>query len=207
MLKRNVYRVLKIGYKGIEMKRLHSSTAPVVLATILLGLAACSPTTNTPSLTTDHLPTAQTIADNAIQPMVTYEATLEGGIDFRKPGYPTFITDVSGVSGDEPWGRWTDANLAPAASFHFKEPLPTRFTLELTGYAIGPNAGQPIKIIAGDVEKSITLGDAPAQTISVEMDVKNGTSTIELVAPKPIQPSKDDTRKLGLALVSLKVKR
>lgn len=35
---------------------------------------------------------------------ISYEATLPEGIDFRKPGYPTFIKQVKGISGLETWG-------------------------------------------------------------------------------------------------------
>ena len=42
-----------------------------------------------------------------------YEVTMMDGIDFTKPGYPTFLSDVSGISGPEPWGRWTDGEMDP----------------------------------------------------------------------------------------------
>jgi phosphoglycerol transferase len=79
-----------------------------------------------------------------------YESTLAEGIDFKKPRYPSFLIDITGVSAREDWCRWTDANIVPVARFQFNKPLPKKFILELQANAIGQNVGQP-KVRVGDI--------------------------------------------------------
>lgn len=165
------------------------------------GATAAAPTASS-------TPASAAPAANPLQPQ--YAATLAEGIDFARPGYPEFLSEVSGMSGVESWGRWTDANLANSATFHFKQALPAKFTLEITGYAIGPNVGQPIRVQIGNVEKILTFTDMPAQTTAIAFEGVRGADAISLIVPNSIQPSaisdSADTRKLGLALVSLKIR-
>lgn len=138
-----------------------------------------------------------------------YEATLAEGIDFRKPGYPTFLVEVAGVSGYESWGRWTDAGLNPSAKFRFKQTLPKKFNLVITAGAFGPNSGEKVKVRAGNVEKTfVATVEATAHVITFETDGK--ADTLEFFPSKPtspqeINPNNGDGRKLGIGFVSLKV--
>jgi phosphoglycerol transferase len=138
-----------------------------------------------------------------------YEATLAQGIAFGKPGYPTFLREVHGVSGHEPWGRWTDANLAPAVRLRFAKPLPARFTLELTATGMGSNAYQPVKVRAGGVERTLVIGNPSKGAQQLAFEGVSG-DTIEIVPPTParpgeLNPANTDTRRLGLGLESLKI--
>lgn len=140
-----------------------------------------------------------------------YEATLAEGIDFKKPGYPTFLAEVSGMSGNENWGRQSDANNGAVVKFRFKQPLPRNFTLEITANAFGPNLGKPIKVRVGAVEKTFVHKDgSSAGTYSLVFESTNGADTIEIVSPKPTSPAElkmgGDTRKLGVGLISLKIR-
>ena len=141
-----------------------------------------------------------------------YESTLAEGIDFKKHGYPSFLTEVAGVSGREDWGRWTDGNLGSAAKFRFNKPLPKKFVLELQANGIGGNVGQPIKIRVGSLEKTIIVKNWPDHSIyQVDFDEVASTDTIEITPPSPFlprdaNPKDPDTRKLGLGLVNLKIK-
>ena len=138
-----------------------------------------------------------------------YEATLAQGIEFGKPGYPAFLREVHGVSGHEPWGRWTDANLAPAVRLRFAKPLPAKFTLELKASGLGPNAYEAVKVRAGSVDRSFVIGNPPKGAQRLAFEGVSG-DTIEIVPPAPIRPAEvtpgnTDTRKLGLGLESLKI--
>ena len=52
-----------------------------------------------------------------------YKASLAEGIDFTRPDAPTFVQNILGLSGHEPWGRWSDANEAPTVRIDFVNPL------------------------------------------------------------------------------------
>ena len=141
-----------------------------------------------------------------------YEATLAEGIDFRKPGYPNMLIDVSGMSAYEPWGRWTDGENGAVAKFRFNQPLPRKFTLELEATAFGPNVGQPIKVRAGNNEKDFVVKDPQVlETYRLTFEETSGADTIEIlpskpISPKEIDPQNGDTRKLGVGLISLKIR-
>ncbi|MCX7714941.1 MAG: hypothetical protein N2171_04360 [Clostridia bacterium] len=137
-----------------------------------------------------------------------YTATLAEGIDFTKEGYPEFLSDVSGMSDREPWGRWTDANLSPTAKFVFKNPLPRKFTLELKVVAFGPNIGQPVKVIAGGIENIFTVKEAHEEVFHLLFNNVSG-NTIEIIPPIPTVPKEiganQDIRKLGVGIVYMKI--
>jgi hypothetical protein len=135
-----------------------------------------------------------------------------GASDMERQGYPDLLVEVSGMSGYEPWGRWTDAQTGPDAKFKFRQPLPARFELELKAGAFGPNVGLPIKVRAGGMENSFVVA-ARKEPGTYRMDFKtNGmTDTLEIVPPNPtsphdIDPSNRDARKLGVSLYSLRIR-
>ena len=154
--------------------------------------------------------TQKTVVIDQLAPK--YESTLAEGIDFKKPGYPSFLTDVSGVSSREDWGRWTDANIGPVVVFRFNKPLPKKFILELQANAIGQNVGQPIKVHVGNIENNIVVKNWPDETIyQITFDQTHIADSIEINPPSPFSaaesdPKGTDTRMLGLGLIALKIK-
>jgi len=134
-----------------------------------------------------------------------YEATLAEGIDFRKPGYPRGVVEVRGMSGHEPWGRWTDST---ETRFTFSEPLPKSFVLVIMGGAVGPNVGRPVGVKIGAQTKSFIFSADPFKTQpeiqSVEFTSANTVNTIELQTPHLWRPT-GDPRNLGIALIALRV--
>src|SRR5450759_2078691 len=108
----------------------------IVAALVCLNLAACGKNEEPAKV-------------SAVVVQGGYNATLAEGIQFAaKPNYPSFIKSVTGMSGYEPIGRWTEGKKVV---FTFTQNLPTTFTLEfdLAG-AFGPNAGKVLQIQAGD---------------------------------------------------------
>src|SRR5262245_44557529 len=87
-------------------------------------------------------------ASNATTPPGTYQATLEEGIDFSRDGLPVFISEVQGLSGRESFGRWSDARLGPTVRFVFRDPLPKKFEVAITGWAIEQNEKLPVVVKA-----------------------------------------------------------
>lgn len=155
---------------------------------------------------------------------IRYEATLEQGIDFTKPGYPLFLKNVTGISNPESWGRWSDAKDAgPRVVFEFNEPLPNQFILELAIKAYGPNKSLPIKVIAGkkSVEFSLDhkMPNNQIQIVKIPIELVQGDGpfkTIEIIPAKPTAPPKPqnfnpsnpgdaDQRSLGVGLKVLAI--
>ena len=119
-----------------------------------------------------------------------YDAGPADGVQFWKPGLPLFLADLTGVSGHEVWGRWTDG---PLAVLTFVEPLPARFTLAVTAAAYGPNVGRPSAFTAGTVTRTSVFG------------VALGNGPPEIRPYQPARPYNGDERMLGLALVRLQI--
>ena len=183
-----------------KLSQMSAAALIFVLFTLLFG---CSENSETPDA-----PAQPVLSD--LNP--SYEATLADGIDFRKPGYPAFLAEVSGMSGQESWGRWTDANNGPVAKFRFKQPLPQKFTLEISADALSPGQGKAILVRVGTVEKSFVVpkGSTGQATYDLVFESTNGADTLEIVPPKPASPASlnlsPDPRKLGVAMRSLKIR-
>ena len=165
------------------------------------GLGACSERSN---VATSPKTTAPSVAPTP-PAAPSYRASLEEGIAFAKPGYPEFVARAEGISQTEPFGRWTDG---PKAVIVFKDPLPKKFELVVTGAAYGPNVGQPVKVNIGSVTQEIMFNadmnkDAETQRLSINLE--QPADRIEFLVPRPTQPANGDVRRLGIALVELKI--
>lgn len=134
-------------------------------------------------------------------------------IDFKQTDYPLIIAEVSGMSGREDWGRWTDG---PVAKFRFNQPLPGKFTLLINAGAYGPNVDQPVIVRAGKIERTFTVPSTATTFIqstafTLNFEGVDSTDTIEILPPKPTRPKDtsptyNDTRALGIGLISLQIK-
>jgi phosphoglycerol transferase len=175
---------------------------PAYLLSIVAGLAlvSCGDRGDIASSAKSSAPPAAPVAS-----VPAYHATLEEGIAFTRPGYPDFVAKVEGISIAEPFGHWTDG---PVAAIEFKEPLPKQFDLVLLGAAYGPNIGQPVKVTIGSASQSVVF-DADltngAQTRRLAFNLDTPAKRIEFLIPHPTQPSNGDVRKLGIAMVDLKI--
>ena len=134
---------------------------------------------------------------------------LADGIDFSRPGAPVFVRKLEGLSVAEPHGRWSDATLAPTVKITLRDPLPKRFTLELTGRPFGPNLGKDITLRVGGRDYALPVN---AGQVSLQQAVELGSDDvreIEIVLPQPASPHQlgmgEDRRKLGMLFERLRV--
>ena len=138
-----------------------------------------------------------------------YESTLSDGVDFTQNGWPVFISRISGLSGYEPWGRWSDANVASSVRFEFFQPLPDRFTLKLEANAFGPNIGKNMTINIGSRTYSTHIPDGHfTAVLDVELGGKSA-QMIEFVPPVPTSPKalglNEDGRRLGIGFIRMRI--
>ncbi len=135
--------------------------------------------------------------------------TTEDGIIFSEPFYPGFIEEVSGVSNQEEWGRWSDAKLSATVKLKFAFPLPKQFTIEIKLRPVIPSLKIPLVIAVGDKRKKVFLTSSEFKTYRIPFRTEEKEHIIELIPPVVSSPleqgTSDDGRLLGLALVSLKV--
>lgn len=127
-------------------------------------------------------------------------------IDFTSGGYPSYIVSISGLSNPEDWATWSEGHKV---EFRFARPLPRSFDIKLRiGSAFGSNKALPVKVRAGGRELSF-VADQEATEITLEFRETNLTTTLTFDIPRPESPAEmwggADTRKLGIAFVSLAV--
>jgi phosphoglycerol transferase len=139
---------------------------------------------------------------------VRYQANFEDGIDFMRPGWPSFVRQAAGLSEAEPWGRWSDENVAPAVRFDFTSELPDRFVLVLSLLTFGPNAQQPMVVKVGDTTYKVVL-PAGEGILRLAIQGHNHSSFIELYPPRPTSPAElklsSDARRLAVGFRKLKI--
>jgi phosphoglycerol transferase len=142
---------------------------------------------------------------------VRYDATYADGIDFTRQELPIFIKDIQGLSGSEPWGRWSDANLSPSVLFDFREPLPMRFNMVFSAQPFGPNTDQDLVVKMGTQIHHFKMqrGQIEYQkTIDLE---GQQVTRIEFLPPMPASPQElnmsSDNRKLGIGLIHLRFEK
>lgn len=137
-----------------------------------------------------------------------YSANFSDGIDFTRRNWPEFVRDVTGISDPEPWGRWSDANLAQGVRFDFFSPLPARFTLVLSAQAFGYNGEQAVVVKVGDQAHHLTIKQGEHEVRLPIFLVSDTVDSIEFISQNPISPKEagvsEDSRKLGVGFIRLR---
>lgn len=138
-----------------------------------------------------------------------YAATLQEGIDFRRGEFPSFVKSIQGLSGQESWGRWSDANIASAVRLRFSKPLPNEFSLVFTAIPFKPNTNKNLKIKIGTKTYLVNMEKGVHEyTLAVTLAGEQ-VSSIDFVPPKPTPPRNlginSDKRKLGVGFINLRI--
>lgn len=128
-------------------------------------------------------------------------------IDFNKGQLPAFVMSLQGLSGVEPWGRWTDADASKTFVMKFKAPLPDGMTVRMKLLAFGPNTGKSMTVRLGKqvLQRTLASGD---NIVDVVVNAAAGpVEEIELTPFAPTSPhslgNSTDKRKLGIGLKSM----
>ncbi|UNK29942.1 phosphatidylglycerol--membrane-oligosaccharide glycerophosphotransferase [Serratia plymuthica] len=161
-------------------------------------------------------PAADSVAAyrNAVDKLKVDDAAVKyqaDAIAFMLPGMPQQVKAITGVSSVEDWGRWSDANLAPAVNIDYVAPLPPTFDLVLRARAYGKNVGAPISVRVGDEEQFVSLGEQDT-TVTLRFNNPGGAQNISITPPAPTEPQEGASggftpKKRGIGLVSLKVEQ
>jgi hypothetical protein len=128
-------------------------------------------------------------------------------VDFSRDTWPRCIRNASGLSGAEPWGRWSDAALAPSARITFLRPLPRAGTLRLC-LAVLDQRCNPVVVTIGSATFDIRASQEP-QEFALAFEADTETDTIDIRASQSFAPRdlgwSSDTRRLGVALHWLEI--
>ena len=118
-------------------------------------------------------------------------------------GPDSFVTRAEGLSGAEPWGRWSDAKQVV---LHFAQPLPRKFDVVLKARAYGDNTLLPFTMRVGDQSAMFRL-PASDQEIRLRFNTDGTQRSLEIDVPKPTAPSSlgqwPDDRPLGIGIADI----
>lgn len=167
----------------------------LMLSAVLVG---CSDKSEPNSTETNYSP--------KVVPVIAKPGSVNYVIDFSQTPFPDFVADARGISGAEPWGRWSDGEKI---SFTFNKPLPHAFELTLTVHAAyGSNANAPVRVIVGNVERTFSV-TKPDETFVLDFELEKDASSLEIIPSHPASPKSlnlgEDARVLGLALSKLSI--
>jgi glycosyltransferase involved in cell wall biosynthesis len=127
-------------------------------------------------------------------------------IDFAAPMLPRSVLGVEGLSGVEPWGRWSDARLAPAVRIRFCRPVPMRGSIAIAARAFGPNTDAPMHCRMGEWAREFRVGGGDT-TMAIDYEVDEPIDMLEIIPSKPKAPEAlglgPDPRQLGIGLIRL----
>ena len=135
-----------------------------------------------------------------------YRAHISEGITFGREGYPNFVSSYKGISGREPWGRWTDGE---EAIVDFVQPLPRKFILKIKAELFSALVGIPVKIIVGSTQLEAKFNSQEATEVALNVTTDGKATSIILKLSEAKSPMElgwsADTRRLGLALIKLQI--
>lgn len=126
-------------------------------------------------------------------------------INFAVPEADPDRVKLTGLSGFEQWGRWSDGKTV---QIEFAKPLPRDMTLLLNAAAYGPNVQQDFVVRIGPDEQRVRL-PSEHRTVRLSFHTDGAARQITIDVPHPVSPSQlgqgPDKRTLGIALYSIAV--
>ena len=124
-------------------------------------------------------------------------------IALSAPPDPAIVSEVTGLSGIEPWGRWSDGKTV---TLQFARPLPRNVGIMLRARAFDVNATLPFRMEVGGASQEFRVGNG-VQTVALHFDTDGNTRTLTIVVPRPVSPvppgQGGDTRHLGIGIEEL----
>ena len=117
-------------------------------------------------------------------------ARLADGFDFADTVYPQEVDYLRGLALPEPWGRWSDASMAPAVSILLREPVSGSLCLDVRFKATPLQTGAPVVIRLGDHGVTVIPSDAAPRDYHIEAQLTQPAWAIHLEPSRPA-PSGD----------------
>ena len=126
-------------------------------------------------------------------------------VNFAMPEADPDRVRLTGLSGFEQWGRWSDGKTVQV---EFAQPLPRDMTLLLDAAAFGPNAQQDFVVRVGQEQQRVRL-PPEHRVVRLNFHTDGAARLISIDVPHPASPSQlgqgPDARTLGIAMYSMAV--
>lgn len=168
----------------------------LMLATFLITGCAAKDDSN-PAKSNETSPTA-----------VLDTIDVEDPLIFRETQLPRYVKSISGLSGVESFGRWSEEKIV---TIQLNELLPEKFTLVIKAGAYGKNRKSPAVIHIGTQERKLLIDalNTEPKDFSVDFTGVENASYIAIEVPSPTSPKSigqgEDIRTLGYNFVTLSI--
>jgi hypothetical protein len=138
-------------------------------------------------------------------------ARLADGFDFADTVYPQEVDYLRGLSPPEPWGRWSDASMAPAVSILLRAPVSGRFCLDVRFRATPLQARAPVMIRLGDQSATVVPSDTEPRDYRIEVQLSRPAQNIDLEPSRPApiggwDPQTRSPRRIAIGLIRLQLR-
>jgi phosphoglycerol transferase len=124
---------------------------------------------------------------------------------------PEWVANTTGFSIREDWGRWTDGTVAKEATVSFTRTFSSPLCVEFTGAPSASLLGKQLGVRLGDETEYVALVTKDYTPYSVTFSNTQSANKIAFVYPyrlprlKDVDKSTTEARRLGLALLDLKI--
>ena len=137
-------------------------------------------------------------------------ARLADGFNFADTAYPQEVDYLRGLSLPEPWGRWSDASMAPAVSILLREPVSGGICLDVRFRATPLQAGVPVTISLGDQGATVVPSDTVPRDYRIEVQLTKPVWAIHLEPSRPApsgdwNPQTAGPRRSAIGLIRLQL--
>jgi hypothetical protein len=130
-------------------------------------------------------------------------------LDFRDSTLPSWVASISGLSGIESFGRWSDANLAPTIRVVSFAAFPVRFQLQLRMRSLTSKENSPATIYMGGSSVKVDVDDTLTD-IQLELENECKGNTIDISPSNTTSPLErgwsGDRRRLGLGIEYISIR-
>jgi hypothetical protein len=148
----------------------------------------------------------------SIEPQGEELTSLDGDaiIDFRNRTTPVSVAELAGFSFVEPFGRWTDSDIARIT---FRKPLAANISMFLTMMCTGHLVGQPLLVVIGGDAQVLRPVSTNMHRYRLQFDCRVCGQMIEFFLPHALSPhhltggAADDKRRLAIGIQSIVLRR
>jgi phosphoglycerol transferase len=121
-------------------------------------------------------------------------------IDFTSDKLSDVVVSATGLSAQEAWGRWADANEARSVKIEFSKPLPKKFIISIKGQALPEHDSAIIRV--GDSAEKFVMPNKMNEAVEVFVNTNQSSQLIEIIPDNPVSPEElginNDARKLSI---------
>jgi hypothetical protein len=139
----------------------------------------------------------------------SWRTGLSYQIDLSRSDLPDIVDYVNGLSGVEPWGRWSDANLSSDFTIKFRRNLPRNLIIKFSASLFSGVRGDDLEILVGSKRFHINMKQGVNEYRFDVNGLECCVDTIKFIPPGPVSPKElgisEDPRMLSVGFQKIEL--